>query len=70
VFVPIRYVYPSRTPLFQLPTIALGVIWGALMIAMLFQAPDVSRPIFWLSFVFPLYYATLSLVLHARRRGI
>ena len=67
VFVPIRYVYPSRTPVLQLPTIAAGALWGALMIVMLFQAPDVSPVIFWLSFVFPVYYVILSLILHARR---
>jgi phosphatidylcholine synthase len=68
VFVPVRYVYPSRTPVFLAPTIALGALWGVLMIVMLWQAPDVSRPVFWLSFVFPLYYVALSLVLDARRR--
>ena len=70
VFVPIGYVYPSRTPVLQVPTLVLGALWGVLMIAMLFQAPDVSRVIFWLSFVFPLYYVVLSLILHARRRTI
>ena len=70
VFVPIGYVYPSRTPVLQVPTLVLGAVWGVLMIAMLFQAPDVSRAIFLLSFVFPLYYVVLSLVLHARRRVI
>ena len=70
VFVPIRYVYPSRTPMLQVPTLVLGALWGVLMIAMLFQAPDVSRTIFWLSLVFPLYYVVLSLILHARRRVI
>jgi phosphatidylcholine synthase len=70
VFVPIGYVYPSRTTVLQVPTLVLGAVWGVLMIAMLFQAPDVSRLIFLLSFVFPLYYVVLSLVLHARRRVI
>jgi phosphatidylcholine synthase len=70
VFVPIGYVYPSRTTVLQVPTLVLGAVWGVLMIAMLFQAPDVSRLIFLLSFVFPLYYLVLSLVLHARRRVI
>jgi phosphatidylcholine synthase len=70
VFVPIKYVYPSRTRVLQLPTLVLGALWSVLMIAMLLQAPDVSRTIFWLSLVFPLYYVVLSLVLHARRRVI
>ena len=69
VFVPIRYVYPSRTRIWQLPTVVLGSIWGVAMLVMLWQYPDVSRPLFLLSLVFPVYYGILSLVLH-RRRGI
>jgi phosphatidylcholine synthase len=67
VFVPLKYVYPSRTPVWQWPTIALGAIWGVLMLVMLWQYPAVSRPVFWVSFVFPIYYVTLSGVLHAKR---
>jgi phosphatidylcholine synthase len=70
VFVPIRYVYPSRTPAFNRLTNALGLIWGALLLLMLWQHPAVSRPLFLASFVFPAYYAVLSLYLHAsRHRG-
>jgi phosphatidylcholine synthase len=68
VFVPIRYVYPSRTPIWQTSTNVLGVIWGGLMLAMLWQYPAVSRPIFFASLVFPLYYLGLSAVLHFTRR--
>ncbi|MGH8188449.1 MAG: CDP-alcohol phosphatidyltransferase family protein, partial [Steroidobacteraceae bacterium] len=35
VFVPIRYLYPSRGGAFQALTNVLGVIWGALMLALL-----------------------------------
>ena len=68
VFVPIRYVHPSRTPVWRAPTIALGALWGVLMITMLWQMPEISRPIFWASLVFPTYYFVLSLVLDVRRR--
>ena len=68
VFVSIRFVCPSRTPMWRTPTIALGVLWGVLMIAMLWQMPRVSRPIFWASLVFPAYYLVLSLGLDFRRR--
>ena len=67
VFVPIRYVYPSRTPRFRPATLAFGVVWGALMIVMLWQAPAVSRPLFWSSLSFPAYYVGLSLFLELRR---
>ena len=71
VFVPIRYVYPSRTPVWAVPTNVLGVIWGALMLVMLWQYPAVSRAVFLASLAFPAYYVALSLVLHfsARRPG-
>jgi phosphatidylcholine synthase len=68
VFVPIGYVYPSRTPTWRVPTIVLGAIWGASMLVMLWQYPEISRPIVWASFVFPVYYVVLSLVLHFNRR--
>jgi len=68
VFVPIRYLYPSRGPSYRGLTIGLGVVWGVLMLVMLWQFPAVSRPILAASFVFPAYYTILSFVLHARRR--
>ena len=66
VFVPSRYVYPSRTPLFQPLTLALGVVWSVLMIVMLWQFPLVTPTVLWGSLVFPVYYTVLSLVLHFR----
>jgi phosphatidylcholine synthase len=68
VFVPIKYVYPSRTPVLQPLTIALGCVWGVLMLVMLWEFPAVSRTVFWASLGFPAYYAALSLVLNVRRR--
>lgn len=67
VLVPIRYVYPSRTPMWRTLTIILGVVWALLMITMLRQIPEVSRPVLWASFVFPVYYVVLSLMLNRRR---
>ena len=62
VFVPLRYIYPSRTPVWRLPTNALGAVWGVTMLVLLWQYPSVSRPLLLASFVFPAYYAVLSLV--------
>ena len=67
VFVPIRYVYPSRTRPWRVPTLVMGVIWAVLMCLMLWRMPAVPRPLFFASLVFPLYYLLLSLVLHSRR---
>jgi phosphatidylcholine synthase len=67
VFVPIRYLYPSRTPVLVWPTNILGAIWGVLMVVMLWQYPAISQPVFLASLVFPIYYVVVSLVLHIRR---
>lgn len=67
VFVPIRYVYPSRMTVLRWPTIALGVIWGVLMGVLLWQYPAISRPVLLASLVFPVYYFGLSMILHFRR---
>ena len=61
VFVPVRYIYPSRTPIWRLPTLALGVVWGVLMLAMLWRYPAVSRGLLLASLLFPAYYVALSL---------
>jgi len=67
VFVPIAYVYPSRTPTLRVFTLALGVTWALMVLVMIWQFPDVSRPILYLSLIFPAYYLVLSLLLNVRR---
>jgi phosphatidylcholine synthase len=69
VFVPIRYLYPSRTPVLRWPTNALGVVWGVMMLVLLWQYPAVSRPLLWASLAFPAYYLALSMALHLRPRN-
>jgi phosphatidylcholine synthase len=66
VFVPIRYVYPSRTPVWRVPTNVLGALWGAMIVAMLWQYPAVTHTLFVVSLIFPVYYVVLSLALHWR----
>jgi phosphatidylcholine synthase len=68
VFVPIRYVYPSRTVTLRSLTNVLGAVWGALMLWMLWEYPVVSRPVLLASLFFPAYYVGLSLVLQFTRQ--
>ena len=68
VFVPMRYVYPSRSAALQGLTLALGAMWGALLLALVWRLPDVSRIVWLVSLVFPIYYLVLSIWLEARRR--
>ncbi|MFO7692338.1 MAG: CDP-alcohol phosphatidyltransferase family protein [Vicinamibacterales bacterium] len=69
VFVPIRYIYPSRTVPWRVPTVALGTIWAGGMAAIAWMLPEVSRAAVVASLTYPLYYVVLSLALHARRRA-
>ncbi len=69
VFVPMRFVYPSRTRAFSMLTHALGVTWALIMFWMLWRLP--VRDVRWLavSFVFPVYYAALSIWLDRTSPG-
>jgi phosphatidylcholine synthase len=69
VFVPIRFVYPSRTTILRGPTLWLGGAWAILMFMMIDGMPAVSIRVWWLSMVFPLYYTVLSLVLMSGRHA-
>jgi phosphatidylcholine synthase len=68
VFVPIRYVYPSRTRTWQPVTLALGATWAVLTAVIIWRLPAVDGPWLALSLVFPIYYTVLSLVLTRRDR--
>ena len=70
VMVPIRYVYPSRTRQWRTMTNVAGVVWGGLMLFMLWQYPAVSRTLFLISLAFPVYYGALSFALHFRLIGV
>jgi phosphatidylcholine synthase len=63
VFVPIRYLYPSRMRVWRWQTNVFGVIWGAALSVMVWQYPAVSRPLLLASLAFPLYYFGLSFAL-------
>jgi phosphatidylcholine synthase len=65
VFVPIKYIYPSRSPVLRGLTIALGTIWGALVLIMIYFLPAPPVGVVWASLVFPAYYTALSLWLAA-----
>lgn len=66
VFVPIRYVYPSRTATLKALTLVIGTIWGALFVWMIWRLPATDGPWLALSLVFPVYYFALSFWLHLK----
>jgi phosphatidylcholine synthase len=67
VFVPIRYVYPSRSSVLPILTNALGAAWAAAVLAFLWRYPDGSKGLVLVSLLFPIYYIALSLFLQFRR---
>lgn len=69
VFVPIRYVYPSRTRTARAPTLVLGAAWALVTAVVIWRLPAVDGPWLPLSLIFPVYYVALSLWLTARERA-
>ena len=73
VFVPIHYVYPSRTRLMMPWTVGLGVVWtGAIFAISLFPEAPWAVTTAWASLAYPAYYLILSLVhdRQVRRRAL
>ena len=67
VFVPIKFIYPSRAPLFRASTNLLGGLWGALVLYLIDRLPDPPIALLFASLVYPAYYLVLSLWLELRR---
>jgi len=66
VFVPIRYLYPSRTATARTVTYVGGVLWALSVFYLLAQFPTPSRTVATLSLLYPAYYVGLSFWLHWR----
>ncbi len=64
VFVPIRYLYPSRFPHARSRLIGLGIVWAVLIFWILLQFPTPSRWLALVSLFFPAYYIALSVQVH------
>jgi phosphatidylcholine synthase len=68
VFIPIRYVYPSRTQEFRRVTLGLTGAWLVVYAVILAQLPDPNPLWLTLSVLYLVYYLVLSLHLTAQRR--
>ena len=69
VFVPIRYVYPSRTVAFRPLTLALSGIWLCVYAMILVEMPTPSPLLSNFSLLFLVYYVALSLFLTYQTRS-
>lgn len=70
VFVPIRYLYPSRSPVLRGLTVSLGVLWGIMVLIIIYHLPQPPAFLVLGSLLFPAYYLILSIWLETRRRRI
>lgn len=67
VFVPIRYIYPSRTRWMKRPTLVLSSLFGLLMgFVCLFPDTVWAKGVIKVSLLYPVYYVAMSLWHHRR----
>ena len=67
VFVPIHYLYPTKTTMLKRVTLTFGSIWAVGMIAIGINLDaDWAKEAAWVTLVFPCYYFIISLVNHKR----
>jgi phosphatidylcholine synthase len=66
VFVPLRYLYPSRTVPFMPLTLFLASAWAVFMLLMIWWIDAPPAWVRWPALVFPMYYIGLSLWLDRR----
>ncbi len=67
VFVPIKYIYPSRTTVQPKVVMGWGLLWGASCLAMLALYPNVPGWLMAFSLAYVVYYHAISL--YAQFRG-
>jgi len=67
VFVPLRFIYPSRAQRFRYQTNILGALWGAAVLHLIYRLPTPPQWLLLASLIFPAYYTILSLWLELRR---
>jgi phosphatidylcholine synthase len=68
VFVPTRYIYPSRTRTLSRFTLGLGALWGVLVTWIVWRLPALDGPWAAVSLIFPVYYMAFSFWLDWRSR--
>lgn len=68
IFLPIKFIYPSKTKDFQIPSLILGAIFVLELIAMIFLFDRTPRWLVYISLIFPAYYYGISFYLQMKHR--
>jgi len=61
VFVPIKFVYPTRNTRLRKLTLTLSILYMAVCAWGLFQYPNVPEWVVWISLLYVIYYTVLSI---------
>jgi phosphatidylcholine synthase len=69
VFAPLKFLYPSRAPRFRALSLALGGVWAAVMLYVVWTFPATPQLLVWLSLGYPAYYCLMSFWLQATERA-
>jgi len=62
VFIPVKYIYPTRNSTLRQLTLGLTYLYAAVGIWGLLQYPDHPQWVVWASFIYVVYYLVLSLI--------
>lgn len=62
VFIPIKYIYPSRNSYLRQLTLGLTYLYGAIGVWGLLQYPNQPKWVVWASFIYVGYYLVLSVI--------
>jgi phosphatidylcholine synthase len=62
-FLPLKFIYPSKTKLFQTLTLVLGVLYALQLLALIVLFDRSPRWLIYFSFIFPVYYFVTSFYL-------
>lgn len=68
VFVPMRWLYPSRMEKGRNAAVWLGIVWAIMGITLIVQLPEPSRWLAWTSLFYPAYYTGASVLYDIRSR--
>lgn len=66
VFVPMRWLYPTRMEEGRTAAVGLGIVWAAMGFVLILQLPSPSPSLAWASLFYPVWYALASLRYHLR----
>lgn len=70
VFVPLRFIYPSRTIFMRPTSLVLGVFWGVGSLLVIDALPERHTTLAALTLLYPVYYTAVSFYLQLTRRDL